>query len=476
MSLFFVASASLLMVHAHRSMKSENIAPPADIPGICIFSHMPRTTSDVVVIGAGVVGLMAARQIGAAGRSVTLIEARDRLGGRIHTLHDEEPPVPIERGAEFVHGEDESFRQLLREAGVAMYDVADEHWQFYSGRLTRLKDFWGDLGRVMKRLVPPPKEDRSFAEFLRQRCRGIPAKTRALARTYVEGFDAAFVDRVSAQSLAAEQEEEASQKQFRLLGGYGRLVDWLAAEVEKSNVRVLLSTNVFEIRWREGRIEVVAGTGRGGEGGTFRARCAVITLPLGVLKAGAVRFVPGLPEEKARALTKIEVSPVVKASMRFADPFWEKVQPPRSDGSLEAMTFIHSDEAVPTWWTQLPIRTPLLTGWAGGPAAQALSGKPELYIREAALRTLLRLLPITRRRINAMLEHTIVSDWQSDPFSRGAYSFLAVDGGDARRRLARPLRGTLFFAGEATSTDAPSTVPGAVETGRRVAKEVLRNV
>src|SRR5688572_18411777 len=190
--------------------------------------------ADVIVLGAGVAGLIAARDIVAAGRSVTLIEARDRIGGRVHTLHDDQSPVPIERGAEFVHGEDETFRNLLREAGLTTYDVPDQHWHFYNARLTHPPDFWQDLQHVMKRLLPPPREDESFADFIRRRCKGVPPKLKTLARTFVEGFDAAFIDRINARSLAQEQQQQAGgEKQSRILGGYGRLVDWLAAEIAK---------------------------------------------------------------------------------------------------------------------------------------------------------------------------------------------------------------------------------------------------
>ena len=132
------------------------------------------------------------------------------------------------------------------------------------------------------------------------------------------------------------------------------------------------------------------------------------------------------------------------------------------------------DESFPTWWTQHPVRRPLLTGWAAGPRGRRLSGPPEAAILEQALTSLARILPVSRRDLESLLEAHYLHDWQADPFSLGAYSYALVGGADAPAELAAPLAHTLYFAGEATeSTGDNATVHGAIRTGLRAAREVL---
>jgi monoamine oxidase len=128
---------------------------------------------------------------------------------------------------------------------------------------------------------------------------------------------------------------------------------------------------------------------------------------------------------------------------------------------------------MPTWWTTAPLRAPILTGWAGGHAADAMLAEGSAMI-DRALDSMARAFGVPRRRIDALLVGSWTHDWQSDPFSRCAYSYAAVGGSGAHAALAKPLRNTLFFAGEATSRDQTGTVAGAIESGLRAAKQALR--
>jgi monoamine oxidase len=228
------------------------------------------------------------------------------------------------------------------------------------------------------------------------------------------------------------------------------------------------------------RVETAAANG--GLTRTFESRALVVALPLGVLQAsigelGAVTFEPALADKQAAAANLV-AGPVVKVLLRFADAFWEteKSATLSKAGSLRDTAFFHAHGlAVPTWWTMLPLRLPLLTGWAGGPDAAALSGRDDAYVLDRALDSLATILGISRRRIESGLQQTIVNDWQSDPFSRGAYSYVPVGGAGARKKLARPVADTLFFAGEATNYESqPGTVAGAIAAGYRAAREVER--
>jgi monoamine oxidase len=195
-----------------------------------------------------------------------------------------------------------------------------------------------------------------------------------------------------------------------------------------------------------------------------------------LIQAGSVRFVPKL-RDKQVAANKLAMGQVVKIVMRFHTRFWEKLELPTKDGrnqSLEDLAYIHApDELLPTWWTLLPERGPVLIGWAGGSRAEELLRKGEEAIRNHALKALVTVFAVELEQIEEQLEQIYYHDWYGDPFSRGAYSYVPVGGLEAQMQLARPVEHTLFFAGEATNTDGHlGTVHGAIATGLRAAREV----
>jgi monoamine oxidase len=203
------------------------------------------------------------------------------------------------------------------------------------------------------------------------------------------------------------------------------------------------------------------------------ARRAIVTLPLGVLQlparsAGAVRFAPSLTA-KREALKLLAPGPVLKVLLRFRSAFWEELD----GGRYRDVAFFHPRQApFPTFWTALPVRTPLLVAWAAGPKATRLAGAEKPEIIEAALESLASLFG-KRAKIEELLESAWVHDWQSDPYARGAYSYVVVGGDKAREDLAKPLLGTLFFAGEAADAGEAGTVEGALRSGERAGREVL---
>lgn len=298
--------------------------------------------------------------------------------------------------------------------------------------------------------------DRSFADFLRAQ-RGLSPRTRQMATGFVEGFNAAHADRMSALAMR-DQGEGGDFKQFRIAGGYDAVIAWLHAGLDPDRVSTRLGTQVTEIAWRRGDVVVHTNVGRVPTS-ILRARKAIITVPIGVLKApDAIRFTPEL-RDKQRALERIEVGHVVKIILRFRERFWDD------------FNFVHSDdEHFPTWWTAAPARAPLVTGWAGGHAADRLLA--EGHIIDRGIDSLASILGVPRRRVASKLDAAHTHDWQADPFSRGAYSYAGVGGSNAYRALAKPVANTLFFAGEATS-DQTGTVAGAIASGRRAARQIL---
>jgi monoamine oxidase len=189
---------------------------------------------------------------------------------------------------------------------------------------------------------------------------------------------------------------------------------------------------------------------------------------------GAVRVHPD--PGKRDALARLEMGSVVKVVLRFRTPLWE-----RSPGLAEALRsgerevkFLLDDGAFPTWWTASPLLAPVLVAWAGGSRAQQLS-RAAADPTAAAVAALARLLGRSTAEVASQMESSHWHDWESDPFTRGAYSYGAPGAGDASERLAAPVAGTLFYAGEATAgAGRTATVDAALETGHRAAAEIVR--
>jgi monoamine oxidase len=398
--------------------------------------------SDVIVIGAGAAGLAAASALARAGRSVITVEARDRIGGRCDTRRLPGVPTPVELGAEFIHGQPQATLSLLKQAGIPAVDTTRTQRVLFGGRL-RAVDVFAEARKAMRRR---PSKDISFRALLaRQR---LSPLTRALATMMVQGFDAADPRDASAQAIVEEWGTALTASHMRPQGGYLPLLQTTA-------VRVLLNTEVREVRWSRGRVEV-SGMSRGEPWSTSAAR-AVVTLPLGVLQAGSVRFTPPL----GKPLDRLESGPVIRVAMAFREPFWEKNHP--------GAAFFHDPKApFPTFWTPLPMHTPLLTAWAGGPKAARLTGASEEKLLQTALATVRSVLGRKEDPVAYL-----VQDWQADPYARGGYSYLKVGGAGAREMLAKPLEETLYFAGEATDAEQAGTVGGALASGVRAAREIL---
>ena len=407
----------------------------------------------MIVIGAGAAGLAAAHALARDGRRVLVLEARDRVGGRCWTRRMAGLDIPVELGAEFIHGDAQVTFSLLKKAGIRAVDSVREQRYVARGRLARVNAF-AEARRAVDRVELD--EDISFERLLARR--RLPAKTKTFARMMVQGFDAADPRRVSARSIVEEWGGGSlGASQPRPEGGYGALMDWLARTVVMQGADLRLGAVVTGLRWRRGAVIV---SGRfAGRRFTARARAAVVTLPLGVLQSGPLRF----PEKRA-ALARLASGPVIRVAMRFTRAFWEK----RAPGAA----FFHSPAApFPTFWTPLPMRAPLLTAWAGGPKAARLSGAPPAKLIHAARASVASVFGP-----QGELAAALVQDWQADPWAGSGYSYMRIDGEGAREELAEPLGGTIFFAGEATDGEEGGTVAGALRSGERAAAEVSQFV
>jgi monoamine oxidase len=435
----------------------------------------------VIVIGAGAAGLAAAHALGQAGLRTLVVEARERLGGRIHTRRELAWPVALELGAEFLHGDAAPTREVARAAGLAVQELPERHAWARGGRWRPLLDMWPRFARVCAG-IDPRARDRSFADFLASR-RRVPREERVLARMLVEGYHAAPADDVSALSLVASPDEASPQRhrQYRMADGYEGIVRGLHSALAARLVEVRLNSPATRVRWSPGQVRVDCQAPWSPRPATLRARAAVVTLPAGVLKAapgqpGAVRFEPPL-DGKRRALERFAEAPVQKLVLRFRDAFWADegfAEERAGRPGLRPQYLLDPGAAFPTWWTTAPVESPVLTAWAGGPAAAALAALRPAARLERALEAAAQVLGVPRARVEAGLDGWAHHDWSADPWSRGAYGYLTVGGSAAPAQLARPVEGTLFFAGEATSSDEGGTVSGALASGTRAAGEVRR--
>ena len=437
----------------------------------------------VIVVGAGVAGLAAAIRLAQGGFSVSVLEARDRIGGRVYTEHVSGPGAPIEYGAEFIHGKSPDIWQPLEESGAEITEV-DGHTWCVSGTKLSPCDFFSEVDEILEKM-DGTAPDESFVSFLE---RSFPKQKRDRRQEeaikhaigYVSGFNAADPALVGVHWLVQEmraEEQSEGDRAFRTKHGYSDLIDVFRKKIREFDIRVQTSTVVEAIEWDRTPVKIRA---RGGDGIVeFSAAAVLITVPLGVLKAapgerGAIQFSPPLPGEKLRAMDKLEMGKVIRVVLRFRERFWDKIRPSAGKTLADMSFLLTDDELFPTWWTNSPEKYPIITGWAPFTAAERLSAQELSFVRQQAVETLARLLRIESEVVSRSLEAAYLHDWQSDPFSRGAYSYGGVGCDGAQKALGAPVEGKLFFAGEATDvTGNNGTVHGAITSGKRAAGEIV---
>ena len=439
---------------------------------------MRASRTDVVVIGAGAAGLAAARKLREQGVRVTVLEARQRIGGRIHTLYDSRSSLPIELGAEFLHGEAEEVREIADESGLTIVDIRGCRWESARGRFSPIDDFWERLDRILSRADASRTPDRSLASFLAEQPGGRRfAENRKLTREFVEGFHAAELGRISERAVAQggnPGEDPVEQGIARLLEGYASVPDRLAARLRSS---IRLGRVVSSIRWRPGGVEVTALTADGATE-LVRSSAAIVTVPVSLLHAsargrGALVFSPEVPSVRAAAACAA-MGHVQRIVVLLDAPIVELL-PERRKAKLAGLTFIHArGVAIPVWWTSAPIRSGMVVGWAGGPPAMALEERRG-GIRGSTISALAQTFGLSRATVARHVTGMFTHDWTRDRYCRGAYSYSVVGGSDVGERLSRPVSGTLFFAGEAADSEGRSgTVHGAIASGYHAARQVLR--
>jgi monoamine oxidase len=449
---------------------------------------------DTVILGAGMAGLAAGRMLAESGTQVALLEARNRVGGRVRTEHIATRSVggviAVELGAEFVHGLPPQTWTLLREASLATYELSGAHLRFADGRLQTLEEQGDGVTTVLERMTQwlaaqPPDTDATFAEYLRRT--SVGAADRQSAIQYVESFNAADSNVIGVAALAKQQYAEdqiESDRLFRVREGYDALPKFLAANIEQAGGVIHLDTTVQRIVWQRGVVDLNAVDGSGGVF-NVRARRAIITLPLGVLQAGTVEFAPAPGDILAHA-RRMAMGAVVRVTLVFESLFWrhlswsEKRTELKAD--LEQLSFLFTRDELPaTWWTAMPDTAPTITGWIGGPKVAELErrikarGTPDALLTQC-LNALARVFDVSAEELQRLLVSWHTHDWQSDQCARGAYSYAPSGALDASEKMTRTVDGTLYFAGEHTDISGHrGTVHGALASGIRAAIQLMAN-
>ncbi len=325
-----------------------------------------RNTDTIIIVGAGACGLMAGRKLSQAGKKVIILEARDRIGGRIWSLPEDEFGYPAQGGAEFVHGEAPITKALAKEAGLTFVSVMDgEIWNSYGGALFKQKDFLPSNQEILFQKLKELEKDMPIADFLDEYFVGDEFKlVRKLIIGMVEGYDAADPDKISSFSLREEwlnKDNEWEQGKI-IKEGYGALLNFLKTECLKNGAEIKLNSKVDKIDF-ENKIKILCH-----DGAKYEASGAIVTVALPTI--GSIKFNPAI-SEKLKIISRIGFGNVIKILMRFDDEWWFNVL----DQNLKNLGFLRSDEEVPIWWTQYPDHKPVLTGWLAGPDALRFKDK-----------------------------------------------------------------------------------------------------
>jgi monoamine oxidase len=427
-----------------------------------------QTHFDTLVIGAGAAGLAAARTLQTAKRSVLILEARDRIGGRINTNYDF-ATHPIECGAEYIQGEKVSTWKWVRRYGMkTLPTFAEDDRQFmYVNQKLLPFNQWSSLPglefldfrslknnalyQLLTDWIQSGKPDLSLAQFLLTHQIALSPDIYRIADHYVSASAAIDLDRLGIYGMM-ELTYGDGDRFFRLKDGYTRLIEKFAA-----GFHIRYQTPVTHVRWNEAGVEILTETGA-----TFTAKQVVITLPLALLQQNAVTFEPELPETKLNAIHGLGSGSITKLILKFDQPFWDRNQE----------VFLTTLDTQMWWqpgWGKNDEQA-ILTAYTGAKGAEKLGFLGKKGAIQAGLQDLETMFGI---QLGDRLQDAMFVDWQADPYARMAYSYVPVNGVGLRSQLAQPIDQVLFFAGEASHITRASLVHGALESGIRAANEIL---
>ena len=421
----------------------------------------PLSLTHFVIVGAGAAGLMTARELARAGKKVTILEARDRCGGRIYPLPAQEFGYPAEGGAEFVHGPAPVTRALMWEAGLSLMPIEGARWGARNGAFSPNESRLAHEA-ILNRALNELKTDLPVAEFLKTHFANRQyAELRDAVKRMVEGYDAADPDRASTFALRDEWTGRGLRRQGRIAGGYGALIKFLVSECCRQGATIHLFSVVTAIEESRGQIAAYCD-----DGTIYEADAAILTVPLPILRNISY---PDNVHEKVTASTDIGFGNVVKILLRFATKWWTNC----GGRDLSDLSFLVSGATVPVWWTQHPAEYPVLTGWFAGPKADTVARLTVSALVNMGLDSLTEIFNLPLHRITSDLITSQAINWGLDAFARGAYSYATPKTREAQTAL-RKSDGAVFFSGEALYAGRDmGTVEAALANGTQTAQAIL---
>jgi len=423
--------------------------------------------ADVIIIGSGASGLAAARALSTAGKSCIVLEARERPGGRIHTIHDPHFSTRIESGPEFIHGVVQHTLALVKEAGLNTKKIGGAIWNMRDGKPHQQEEFMEGTDELMKALENL-RVDISIQQFLDvnfpdEKYSGL----RESVLGYIKGYELADPEYASALALRESWSEQDDSEQRRIEEGYSAIIDYLMNKCHENGCTFDFNSIVKKIEWKKGAVKVETHTGE-----IFNSSKALITVPVGVWQSRAnsqahIEYVPHLPE-KIIAARAMGFGDIIKFIYEFKTPFWE--------AKTKNAGFIFSNCDVPTWWTQREIKNNILTGWLGGPDSTKFLGLNERELISIGIQSLASIYQVPEQELLENLAAARIFNWSTDNFSLGGYSYKSLKIDENKKVLRAPVDGTLYFAGEALSADVEAgTVEAALASGMAAAGEILVN-
>ncbi|WP_442576080.1 flavin monoamine oxidase family protein [Microbacterium sp. F51-2R] len=426
---------------------------------------------DTIVVGAGVAGLTAARLLTRHGQKVVVLEARDRIGGRVWTVRHEGHVTDL--GASWIHGITGSpvaaaaaaFGMRTMEFTVGGYQPDGRPIAYYGPDGERLgveatRRFVDDIRAVdetLRAVVADSAPDASYRDVTEAAlaAQHWDEERAQRVREYLEHRSeeqyGAWIEDLAAHGL---DDDSIEGDEVVFPDGYDRLAAGLS-----EGLVIRLTHEVERVAWSPDGVAVTT------EYGVFSARAAIVTVPVGVLQSDDFVIEPPLPEPVAGALSRLRMNAFEKVVLRFPTKFWD-------DGVYAIRQLGPEGRWWHTWYDLTSLHgEPTLLTFAAGPAAVQTRDWDEERIAESVLAQLRRLYG---EAAVPQPSHILVSDWQDDPLAHGSYAYMTVGSTTADHDdLATPIGGVLHLAGEATWTDDPATVPAALLSGHRAAQNVL---
>lgn len=441
---------------------------------------MSSSKTDVAIIGAGVAGLSAAYMLKKAGINVLILEAQNRVGGRVFTKHLPHH-MQVELGAEFIHGtnwqqenpfQKDSFPSVFAENAcilkrpIGSFKLIPADFQETVTFLEKMENYKG--------------EDCSVEDWIKKYLiHKFPLYTIERFRRYIEGYNAADITKISIQALIKSQQEapeSSGVENYRFRGGYDTLIHWLTQQIEMSCI--LLNTLAKRISWKPGSVQISVRNTTLDKTELIESKYLISTLPIGVEKSSPsaqahLQFEPSLTERQ-HALACLEMGNAIRVTLEFKESFIEHYILPHAQFMKYDRIGIIDDTGPFFWWTNYSNGQLFWVAWLSGIKTEQFKNASNDALVSTILEHFAIFFDLSTTFVKENFTNAYYHRWEEDPYALGAYSYVAVGGLSKQQQLYKPIEKTLFFAGEAIPPSGPTgLVTGAIASGIHAAESIL---